>query len=64
MKRKYFNFVLLTEENEEHALCFSPEKHKLVADIGCELKRLKRSQNGHRLYISEKHNANFYKKLK
>lgn len=47
-KRKYFDFLLNTEDKMERTVCFSPEKHKLVSEVhkdltGCEIKKYKRS---------------------
>jgi len=47
-KRKFFDFLLTTNDKHERSVCFSPEKHKLVSEIceskqGCEIKKFKRS---------------------
>ena len=47
--KKYFDFRLLTRENLELIVCFSPEKHKLLKVIeqenaGSEIKQFKRTE--------------------
>lgn len=49
-KRKYFDFMLHTEDNVQRGVCFSPEKHELMHSIensssGCVLKKVKFSNN-------------------
>lgn len=45
-KRKYFHFTLQTEKDAKRVVCFSPEKHRLIAKInkekqGCEIKKFR-----------------------